>query len=102
MIRQISSARGQSIAEYLVLFATVIGAAVAMQQYVKTRLQGGVAGTADGFMNAAISAGGFGTFEPDRTTTTTTSTTTGLSMTGARVGTRSLDTASDSSTTIQK
>ena len=39
-MRLIRSARAQSTAEYAVLFAIVIGAAVAMQQYISARLRG--------------------------------------------------------------
>lgn len=49
-MRRLLGTRGQSMAEYAVLFAIVIGAAVAVQQYVKTRLQGAVRGYADNYI----------------------------------------------------
>lgn len=52
-MRLIRTRKGQSMAEYAVLFAIVIGAAVAMQQYVKGRLQATVRAKADGYMTAA-------------------------------------------------
>ena len=41
------------MAEYAVLFAVVIGAAVAMQQYIKRRLQGSIADYADRYQEEA-------------------------------------------------
>ncbi len=65
-MRCIRSARGQSTAEYAVLFAIVIGAAIAMQQYVKGRLQNAVKFQADKYETAA---GIKGVFEdPNRST----------------------------------
>ena len=90
--------QGQSLAEYAVLFAIVIGAAIAMQQYVKARLQGAIAGTADGYMNQAAGLGGFGPIEPDRTTTSTSDT--NLAMGSATTGTVDID--SKSQTTVTK
>jgi uncharacterized membrane protein YadS len=92
------SRKGQSTAEYAVLFAIVIGAAIAMQQYVKSRLQGGIAGTANNYMNASIALGGFGTFEPQRTVGS--SNTIDLAMDTARAGT--IDINSESTTTVTK
>jgi uncharacterized membrane protein YadS len=92
------SRRAQSTAEYAVLFAIVIGAAIAMQQYVKSRLQGGIAGTANNYMNASIALGGFGTFEPNRTVGS--ANTIDLAMTSARAGT--VDINSQSTTTVTK
>ena len=56
-MRHMRSRKGQSTAEYAVLFAIVIGAAIGIQQYVKTRLQGAVQGASDGYMNA-VNGGG--------------------------------------------
>ncbi len=52
-MRAITSVRGQSTAEYAILFAIVIGAAIAMQQYVSSRLRGAVRGYADQYTQAA-------------------------------------------------
>ena len=41
------SKKGQGMAEYAVLLAIVIGAAIAAQQFIKGRLQGADAGAAD-------------------------------------------------------
>ncbi len=66
--------RGQSMGEYAILFAIVIGAAIAMQQYVKSRLQGGVKLGADlyeqqaGFV-ATNTGLMYGKFDPERNVT---------------------------------
>ncbi len=86
--------RGQSTAEYAVLFAIVIGAAIAMQSYVKGRLQGAIAGTADGYMNAALKVNGYGPFEPPNRTVGSLSGT-NMSMTGALAGQVNIDSASN-------
>lgn len=93
MMRRLSARRGQSMGEYAILFAIVLGAAIAMQQYVKSRLQGATAGTADGYMNAAAGLGGYGTFEPNRVTTS--DSTTGLTMQSAKAGTVGITSKSD-------
>ena len=49
----IRTRRGQGTAEYAILFAIVIGAAIAMQQYVKSRLQGAVHVQADAYQAAS-------------------------------------------------
>jgi hypothetical protein len=92
------SRKGQSTAEYAVLFAIVIGAAIAMQSYVKSRLQGGIAGTANNYMNASIALGGFGTFEPQRTVNS--ANTIDLAMQSSRAGT--VDINSQSTTSVTK
>ena len=56
-MRMIRGRTGQSTAEYAVLFAIVIGAAIAMQQYIKARLQGASKAYTDGYVTAA-SVGG--------------------------------------------
>jgi len=84
LIRRTHARKGQSTAEYAVLFSVVIGAAIAMTAYVKTRLQGAVAGTAEGYRIKAETLGGFGTFEPDRTTTN--NSTSDMTMTSQRAG----------------
>ena len=52
-MRAIALGRGQSTAEYAILFAIVIGAAIAMQQYVSARLRGAVRGYANQYTEAA-------------------------------------------------
>ncbi len=42
-----SNKRGQSIGEYAILFAIVLGAVVAMQNYVRNRIAGEIKVTAD-------------------------------------------------------
>ncbi len=51
-MRFLRTKHGQSMAEYAILFAMVIGAAVAMQQYIKSRLQAGTRAGADGYITA--------------------------------------------------
>ena len=92
MMTRLNSRRGQSMGEYAILFAIVLGAAIAMQQYVKARLQGATAGTADGYMAAAGGLGGYGTFEPDRVSDSKSETT--LAMTSAKTGAVAMDSTS--------
>ena len=47
------SAHGQSTAEYAVLFAIVVGAAVAMQQVIGNQLRGAMKAGTDGYTQAA-------------------------------------------------
>ena len=102
-MRFLRTRQGQSMAEYAILFAIVIGAAIAMQQYVKSRLQGAVHGATDGY-TAAASSGGFSAapFEPIRTTNTGSSQTDGLTMTSATTGTRGLTSSSTTNSTTTK
>ncbi len=97
LIRRTHARKGQSTAEYAVLFSVVIGAAIAMTAYVKTRLQGAVAGTAEGYRTKAETLGGFGTFEPDRTTTSTS--TSNMAMTTQRAGAVTIDSTSKTTAT---
>jgi hypothetical protein len=82
------------MAEYAILFAIVIGAAIAMQQYVKSRLQAGTQGATDNYVTAISASAGFPIsatgFEPIRTVDTTSAQTDSLNMTGASAGTRAL------------
>ena len=48
-MRLMRGRNGQSTAEYAVLFALIIGSAIAVQQYVKFRLQGAVKGATDAY-----------------------------------------------------
>ena len=102
-MRHLRTQQGQSMAEYAILFAIVIGAAIAMQQYVKSRLQGAVRGSADGY-TTAVSSGGLNAaaFEPIRTTTSASSQTDGLNMTSATTGNRGLTSSSTTNSTTTK
>lgn len=103
-MRRMLGRRGQSTAEYAVLFAIVIGAAIAMQQYVKTRLQGAIKQHADGYL--AAQTGAFGgvpqPFEPDRATTSTNQSTSNVSMSSARTGTFNVDNTAKTKSTVTK
>ena len=44
--------RGQSTGEYAVLFALVLGAVIAMQNYVRNRIAGGIRDQADEYQTA--------------------------------------------------
>ncbi len=48
--------RGQSIGEYAILFAIVLGAVVAMQTYVRDRLAGAIKAKANVFAGGATEA----------------------------------------------
>lgn len=91
-MRILRTQRGQSMAEYAILFAIVIGAAIAMQAYVKKRLQGGIQGAADNYLTAFGATAGFAVapFEPIRTVDTTSANTDNLNMTSSSTGTRTL------------
>jgi len=82
--------------EYALLFAIVLGAVIAMQSYVKQRLQGAIAFRADEYLNSAGTD--VGTFEPVREVTSDSETT--LTMTTAKAGDVSL--TSKSTTTQTK
>jgi hypothetical protein len=96
--------KGQSMAEYAILFAIVIGAAIAMQQYIKSRLQGTMQGASDNYINAVSATAGFAAvpFEPNRTINTTSGQTDSVAMSSATVGTRTLSSTSDSTSTVTK
>jgi hypothetical protein len=64
-----SKRKGQNIAEYSILIALVIAAAVAMQVYVKRGIQGRVADAVDyaptlSIMNVAVNVGATKQYEP--------------------------------------
>ena len=88
------SRRGMSnLAEYVILVAVVAGAAIAMQPYVRVRLQGAVKGAADGYSAAAASAGiATDPFEPVRTSRSDTKTV--MEMHDAKSGLITVDSAS--------
>lgn len=44
--------RGQSIGEYAVLIGLVIGAVLAMQNYIRARISGGIQNRADAYLTA--------------------------------------------------
>lgn len=103
-MRLLRSHRGQSTAEYAVLFAIVIGAAVAMQQYVKSRLQGAIASHANAYLTAQTDETGAAPtpFEPNRTVDTTSGASSSLAMSSATTGTSTVDSSSDTESTITK
>ena len=99
------SNKGQSMAEYAILFAIVIGAAIAMQQYIKSRLQGTMQGASDNYLTAISATAGFtaaAPFEPNRTIDSASNQGDRLTMTSASTGTRVLDSANDSTSTTTK
>ena len=49
MLKLFRNRKGQSVAEYAIVIALVIGAGTAMQIYVKRSLQGRIAGASDNF-----------------------------------------------------
>ena len=92
---RVSSRRGQSMGEYAILFAIVLGAAIAMQQYVKARLQGAIQFRTDEYER---SAGGSGTFEdPNRVSDSESKT--ALDMGSATAGTVAIDSSSETTST---
>ena len=103
-MRLLRTRNGQSMAEYAILFAIVIGAAIAMQQYIKSRLQGTMQGASENYITAVSATAGFpaAPFEPNRTINSASNQTDALAMTGASVGTRTLNSASNSTSTTTK
>ena len=103
-MRCLRTTKGQSMAEYAILFAIVIGAAIAMQQYVKSRLQGTMRGASDNYINAIALTANFAAnpFEPDRTVNTSSNQRDDLVMVGASTGTRDLNVLSDTTSTVTK
>ena len=85
------------MAEYAILFAIVLGAAIAMQYFVKSRLQGAVAGTADAYATQSGALGGYFTYEPIRTSSSSAST--NMGFTSARAGNVSINSSSTGSST---
>jgi len=65
---KILTRRGQSTGEYAILFAIVLGAIVAMQNYVRNRIAGSVRAGADNYMTqVSASLPGAAAFAPNRT-----------------------------------
>ena len=93
----IRSRRGQGMAEYAILFAIVLGAAIAMQYFVRTRLQGAIAGTAGEYETQAGALGGLATYEPDRKSTS--SSQSSMNFTTAKAGTVGQNSNSNSNVT---
>ena len=102
-MRFLRAKHGQSMAEYAILFAIVIGAAIAMQQYVKSRLQGAVHGAANAY-TAAVTGGNINAlaFEPARTVNTSSNQSDFLSMTSASAGNRTQNIVSNTKSTVTK
>lgn len=98
------SNKGQSMAEYAILFAIVIGAAIAMQQYIKSRLQGTMQGASDNYVTSISATAGFAVapFEPNRTVDNTSNQTDSLAMTSSTSGTRTIGSTQDSTSVITK
>ena len=103
-MRLLRTRNGQSMAEYAILFAIVIGAAIAMQQYIKSRLQGTMQGATDNYLTAISATAGFtaAPFEPLRTITSASNQTDSLAMSSASTGTRSLNSTNQSNSTVTK
>ena len=97
-MRLIRARNGQSTAEYAILFAIVIGAAIAMQQYVKTRLQGAMQKHANDYFTESEGVA----FEPARTVDSRSNQTDGLTMQTARAGNRVLDSVGGSTSVTTK
>jgi hypothetical protein len=99
------SRKGQNIAEYAVLFAIVIGAAFAMQNYIKQRLQGAMAYHSNGFL-AATTANDVGNsslpFEPNRDTTSFSDSSSGMTMTDVRTGNININSLSNATSITTK
>ena len=81
--------------EYAILFAIVLGAAIAMQQFVKARLQGAIKRGADDYMNTVGS--NVAAYEPDRKTDS--QSTSNLTMQSAKTGKVKMDSQSDTTVT---
>ena len=78
--------RGQSMGEYAILFAIVLGAVVAMQNYIKTRISAKIQ-AATGLYTAAGSASGLNALTLTMNVTTDSKSTTSAGMTNVRAGT---------------
>ena len=98
--RMIRSRRGQGMAEYAILFAIVLGAAIAMRQFLKSRFQGTVAALGDTYSDQAniLTGKAVAGFDPNRNTTSNASTE--MNMTTAKAGIVAID--SESGTTAIK
>jgi hypothetical protein len=64
--------RGQSTGEYAVLFAVVLGAVIAMQNYIRNRIAGGIRDQADAYQTALGSGLHTPTTSSDQISTTLT------------------------------
>ncbi len=98
-MKRMRSRSGQGIAEYAVLLAIVIGAAIAVQQYLKSLMQGFDKGAMDKYSNQAQLLGGYGGgWEPTNRTSDSFSKT-NLAMTNAKAGTANIDSHSNATLT---
>jgi hypothetical protein len=69
------SRKGQSTGEYAILFAIVLGAVVAMQNYIRNRLTGTLQAGADNYLVAAsVAVPGAKAVAPDQQTTSSSDT----------------------------
>ena len=68
MLRKLRNIKGQNTLEYAILFAIVVGALIAIQQYFKRGIEGKMKGSAD-----EISAEQFDAAKTEASTTVTTS-----------------------------
>ncbi len=64
MLRRLSNRKGQNAAEYVIVFALVIAAAVAMQTYVKRGLQGRMKDATDHIATGTSELGTTTQYEP--------------------------------------
>jgi hypothetical protein len=93
------------MAEYAILFAIVIGAAIAMQQYIKSRLQGTMRGASDTYIDAISATAGFASttpFEPNRNVNSNSTANDSLAMSSSTTGTRDLTSVQDSTSVTTK
>jgi hypothetical protein len=89
---------GQTLGEYAILFAIVLGAAIAMQQVVKTKLQGAVNKYTNEYAVAAGNGTAVASFEPNRTVNSVS----GVSSNFSNVRVGIVDIKSNSQTNITK
>ncbi len=88
--------RGQSIAEYAVLIGLVLGAVLAMQNYIRVRIAGAIKNKADAY---ATSSGAGNGFTVNRSSDSLSNT--NLGMTTATTGTVNAISNGTSVTTVQ-
>lgn len=82
--------KGQSTGEYAVLFAVVLGAVIAMQNYVRNRIAGGISAQADLYQTAVGGAANPGiTSASNSNATSTTNMTDALTGSVGQTGTSS-------------
>lgn len=97
-MRSLRSCKGQSLAEYAILIALVIGAVFAMQNYIRTRLQGLMHGYTEEYVRQATPAGvAVDPFTPDRTVTSNSNI--GMTMDSVRTGNIGISSTSNTTQT---